>query len=149
MGRGVLLKQPNAVIRDCSFSGMTSPAIMSEIDGCYWMEGLPIHNWTVTRITVTNVGIWAPTNWVYVRATVPHFQHGEPTRKCVTADSVGVFQNVEVSHSAFVLNGTTNLGQLSQPASAAFVAATVGVNVTDNTVRVIAAPGKTFEFTIT
>jgi hypothetical protein len=132
--RGALVKQPNALVENCTFEGMTSPAIITNVDGCFWMEGRPVFNWTVRNSVVRNVDLWGPFNWIQAQAQVPVFDPatGIPTTTCVPASAVGVFRDITIDNVRFELNPAQDLGN-ETPAANAFAAfATERVTVVDS-----------------
>jgi hypothetical protein len=51
LGRGALLKSSNVYCARNVFDHNTGPGIKTETDGCFWFEGHPVTNWTVTNNT--------------------------------------------------------------------------------------------------
>lgn len=129
--RGALVKQGNATIENNVFSGMTSPALLTQADGCYWMEGRPFANWVARNNSILGADIWGPHHAIHVDAQVPVFENGAPTTRCVSVSTPGVYRGVELTHNHFV-------GRNPAPpyisASAAVYAAD-GVAIRNNTVQ--------------
>ena len=133
--RGVLLKQPHGVIRNSRFEGQSMHAIISEVDGCFWMEGRPFINWTVVNNTITQPDTFGrPSTVIHVMGQVAVFDPatGKPTSQCKPIDIPGVFENVTIadnfiSHGARLSTSSTHEGAIS-------VYATKGVTVRDNVI---------------
>ena len=105
---------------------MTSPALLTQSDGCYWMEGRPMANWTVRNNRIVGVNSWGPDFDVRVNAEVAVFRDGVPTADCVSVSTPGVFANITVSGNTFV-------SLVSPPAYGSATAyAAIGVMFTGN-----------------
>lgn len=97
--RGILMKQSNAIMIGNTISGQTSPAILSQIDGCFWMEGRPFVNWFVVNNQIDSPDGFGPATVVHVRGVVPVFDSvtGKPTSQCQSVDLQGVFANISMT----------------------------------------------------
>ena len=96
---GVLVKQSNALIQNNHLEGMTGPAAATLVDGCNWMEGAPVSNWTFRSNTIVQsqsqqTGPITPI--MTVDGQVPVFANGAPTSNCQNVATKGVFQNITV-----------------------------------------------------
>jgi hypothetical protein len=104
--RGALMKQPRALIDNCTFEGMTSPAVLVQVDGCFWMEGLPVADWAIQRSTIRNADRWGSYMFVQVAAQVPVFDPhtGAPTTRCINAATPGVLRNISITETHFAMD---------------------------------------------
>ena len=104
--RGILMKQGGGVVRNCTFAGQTSPAILAQVDGCYWMEGRPFVGWTVQDSIIEGPDGFGPASVVRVDGQVPKFVNGAPStnlpRDCLSVSLPGVFANVSVLSNTIV-----------------------------------------------
>eukprot|EP00756_Hemistasia_phaeocysticola_P067165 Hpha_TRINITY_DN9768_c0_g1::TRINITY_DN9768_c0_g1_i1::g.10103::m.10103 len=125
--RGVLLKQGNARIARCLFSGQTSPAIITEIDGCFWMEGRPLANWEVVNSTIDGPNGFGAGYTVTVSGKVPKFINGKPSTTCLSVTDSDAFRNVTISSNTVRLRAGHSAEELN-------VNAATGVNLSYNSI---------------
>ena len=126
--RGALLKSSNVYAARNVFDHTTGSAIETEVDGCYWYEGHPVRNWTVTNNTMIgcNYATASSPGDVYVNNAVPVFSGGVPTQQCVVFSAAPIHADVTITHNVFVQDA----GQ-----SAVFAYAVAGINVSGNSIR--------------
>ncbi len=87
--RGALLKQSNVFVARNIFDGCSASAAKTETDGCYWMEGHPVSNWSFVDNTLLEVNFWKGLSDIVIDNSVPIFKNGAPTAQC-TPYSAGV-----------------------------------------------------------
>ena len=109
------------------FDHTTGPAIKTETDGCYWFEGHPVQNWTVTNNTFVgcNYATAASPGDVYVDNAVPKFSGGAPTAECVAFSAAPIHAGLAITKNVFVQDA-------GQSAVVAYAAA--GINVSGNSI---------------
>ena len=100
-----------------TFDHTTGPAIKTETDGCYWFEGHPVSNWTVTNNTFIgcNYATAASPGDIYIDNAVPVFAGGVPTTQCAVFTGAPIHTQLTISNNIFVLDA----GQAAVYASAA------------------------------
>ena len=125
--RGALLKSSNVYAARNVFDHTTGPAIKTESDGCYWFEGHPVKNWTVTNNTFVgcNYATAATPGDIYVDNAVPVFVGGKPTTTC------SIFSAATI-HSHVVITGNQFFQDAGQ--SAVFAYAADDIDVSGNTI---------------
>lgn len=124
--RGALLKVSNMLATGNTFEGTTLPAIKTETDGCYWLEGHPVANWSVQRNTFNECNLWLSGGDIEVDNSVPVMKGGVPVPNTCTSwkgMESQVQHNLNISGNTF-----TSL------ASAIHVVSTDGVEVLGNTI---------------
>ena len=131
--RGALLKSSNVFCARNVFDHCTGAAIKTETDGCYWFEGHPVQNWTVTNNTFlgNNFATAACAGDVYVDNAVPTFAGGVPTTTCHVFSAQPVHSGLTITDNVFVLDA----GQ-----SAVYAYAAAGIDVSRNVVTRTAGP---------
>ena len=137
---GALVKQPNALIQGNHFEGMTLQAVTTGVDGCYWMEGVPVWNWTFTSNTIVQSfaqQTQGPNPVLSIDAKVPVFENGVPnSTNCQSIFSNGVFIDVTITDNVI----TTDFQVLGIS-----VRGTTGMALMNNMLNI---PGNTSTFEI-
>ena len=86
--RGALVKSSNAFIARNLFDGCSLSGLKTETDGCYWLEGRPVTNWTAVNNTFRSLNYWgegSPDSLgdIAIDNSVPLFKDGVPTTTCI------------------------------------------------------------------
>jgi hypothetical protein len=103
--RGALLKASNLLATRNVFDHCTGPAIKTETDGCFWFEGAPVRNWTVTNNSFlgVNYGTAKMAGDVELDSSIPVFDdQGIPTGECAAPISEPIHFGVIISDNRFV-----------------------------------------------
>jgi hypothetical protein len=140
--RGALVKASNALVTRNLFDHCTGSAIKTETDGCYWFEGAPVRNWTVSNnnISSCNYGTAALPGDIMLDSYVPVIGgDGVPTTQCLTPTAQPVHFGVTIANNSFFQDAGS---------AAAAMFSVQGVRVTGNTVvRAAGAPrAQPFDF---
>lgn len=131
--RGALLKSSNVFAARNVFDHCTGPAVKTETDGCYWFEGHPVRNWSVTNNSFIgcNYATAAGPGDVLIDNSVPTFQGGAPTQTCAIFSAQTIHAHLVITDNVFVQDA----GQ-----SAVFAYAADDIVVSGNSVTRTGAP---------
>jgi hypothetical protein len=138
--RGALLKQGNVLVTGCTFDHCTGSAMKTETDGCYWMEGHPVSNWTIAGNTITGCNYATATmpGDIEVDNSVPVFIGGVPTTTCTAVAGSPVQSGITISNNTFFQDAGS---------SAVAMYAAAGVRIEGNiVVRAPSTPVPAFDF---
>ena len=123
------------------FDHCTGSAIKTETDGCFWFEGHPVSNWTVTYNSFVGVNYATATmpGDVEVDYYVPKMSaDGKPTTTCEQAAPAPLHFGLTVSHNTYFQDAGSS-------ALAMFAAS--GATVSNNSVtRAPGTPVPAFDF---
>lgn len=125
--RGALLPALNVAVTNCTFDHTSGPAVLVQPDGCFWLEGGPVSNWTFmnNRVTGCNYGAASDVADVLLSSCVPTYSNGKPTTSGSAVTAFPVHADVSILGNSFV----TEIGE-----TPVALYGVTRVNVTNNTV---------------